>query len=85
VGLGRNKSLRLPPRGCRTPERVAAFLGELDQPVTGRPDELARMSLSLRDRQERDPWCELAIFSLTREHRPGRDWQDGRFPGPRWL
>jgi hypothetical protein len=83
VALGRNKSLRLLLHGCRTPEHVAAFLDELDQPVTGRLDELAGMSLSLRDREQRDPWRELAIFTLTREHGPARDRQDGGVTGPR--
>jgi mannitol/fructose-specific phosphotransferase system IIA component (Ntr-type) len=85
VALGRSKSLRLLLQGCGTPEHVSAFLGELDQPVTGRLDELARMSLSRRDRQERDPWRELAIFSLTREHHPARGVQDGGVLESRWL
>src|SRR5205814_4304740 len=85
VAIGRNKSLRLLLLGCRTPEHVCAFLNELDQPVTGRLDELARMSLSWRDREKRDTWRELAIFSLTREDRPARDRQDEGFTGARRL
>jgi PTS system nitrogen regulatory IIA component len=80
VAIGRNPSLHRILCGCRTAEEVAAFLAELDQPVVGRLDELARMSLSRRGREPRDPWRELAIFSLTREDRPGGD-----SSGPRWL
>jgi len=80
VAIGRNESRHLVLRGCQTAEQVVAFLAELDQPVVGRLDELARMSLSRRDRETRDPWRELAIFALTQEDRPGGD-----VPRPRWL
>jgi PTS system nitrogen regulatory IIA component len=85
VAIGRNKSLRLLLRGCQTAEHVSAFLKELDLPVAGRLDELARMSLSWRDRDHRDPWRELAYFSLTREDRPAGDRGGWGFPEPRWL
>ncbi len=85
VAIGRNKSQLLVLRGCRTAEHVSAFLDELDQPVVGRLDDLARMSLSWRDPEKRDPRRELAIFSLTREDRPARDREGEKGPGPRWL
>ena len=55
----REKSLRLLLRACRTAEQVAAFLSETDQPVAGRWDELARMSLTRLDRERGDPWSDL--------------------------
>lgn len=85
VAVGRNKSLRLLLRACRTAEQVAAFLNEIDQPVAGRLDELARMSLTRLDRDQGDPWSDLAYFSLTREHRPARNREGRSFPEPRWL
>ena len=85
IAVGRNKSLRLLLRACRTAEQVAAFLNEIDQPVAGRLDELARMSLTRLDRDQGGPWSDLAYFSLTREHRPARDREGRSFPEPRWI
>jgi hypothetical protein len=53
--------------GCQTAEDVTAFLDELDQPVAGRLDELARRSLTWVDRAQRDPWNELGVFGLAPE------------------
>jgi len=86
VAIGRNTSLRVLLHGCQTVEDVSAFFDELDRPVAGRLDELAKMSLSKVDRETRDPWRELAYFSLTREDRPARDRQGENSPElPRWL
>ena len=57
---------------CQTPEHVSAFLDELDQPVAGPLDDLARMSLTQMVRKSRDPWRDLAAFSLTRDDSDGR-------------
>ncbi len=73
VAIGRNQSRHLLLSHCETAEQVCEFLAELDQPVIGRLDELARMSLSWRDREMRDPRHELAIFGLTREDHLGGD------------
>jgi nitrogen PTS system EIIA component len=85
VAIGRSKSLRLLLRGCRTAEQVSAFLDEIDRPVAGRLDELARMSLTRLDGEREDPWGDLAYFSLTREDRPARDRESDGFLRPRWL
>ena len=85
VAIGRNKSLRLLLRGCRTAEHVSAFLDELDQPTVGRLDELARMSLSWLDREQRDPRSDLAFFSLTREEGPSHGGRKAGVPEWRWL
>jgi PTS system nitrogen regulatory IIA component len=85
VAIGRDKSLRLLLGGCQTAEHISAFLDELDQPVAGRLDDLARMSLTRLDRDRRDPWTELAKFSLARDDRPERD-RDGKVSSrQRWL
>jgi nitrogen PTS system EIIA component len=80
VAIGRDQSRHEQLSGCQTAEEVSKFLAELDPPVVDRHDELARMSLSWRNVEKRDPRRELAIFSLTREDRP-----DGDVPEPRWL
>ena len=85
VAIGRDKTLRLLLGGCETAEHVSAFLGELDQPVAGRLDELARTSLTRLDRDRRDPWGDLAAFGLVREDRPGRDRKTGAPREQRWL
>jgi nitrogen PTS system EIIA component len=85
VAIGRDKSLRLLLGGCETAEHVSAFLDELDQPVAGRLDELARRGLTRLDRDQRDPWRELAAFGLVREDRPGRTRDSGAPPEQRWL
>jgi nitrogen PTS system EIIA component len=85
VSLGQNKSLCLLLGGCRTAEHVSALLAELDQPVVGRLDELARMSLSWRERDRIDPRSELGYISLAREHRPDSDRQGQGLFRPRWL
>jgi nitrogen PTS system EIIA component len=85
VAIGRNKGLRLLLGGCHTPEHVSAFLEELDQPVAGPLDELARMSLTLVEANERDPWRDLAVFSLTRQDGDGRRPESGLPSGQRWV
>ncbi len=85
VAVGRNKSLRLLLRECRTAEQVSAFLDKIDQPVTGCLDELARLSLTQLGRDRTNPWSELAYLSLTRADRPVRDREPTASPEPRWL
>jgi len=85
AAVGRNKSLLLLLRECRTAEQVSAFLEELDRPVAGRLDDLAWMSLTRLERDQGDPWHDLAYFSLTRAGRPARDREGRRIPEPRWL
>jgi mannitol/fructose-specific phosphotransferase system IIA component (Ntr-type) len=80
--LGRNQSLRLLLRECRTAEQVVALLDGLDQPVHGRLDDLARMSLTRMDRDRLDPWRELACFSLSWD---ARDPEHLDELSPRWL
>jgi PTS system nitrogen regulatory IIA component len=85
VALGRNQSLRLLFRDCRTPEQVSAFLNEIDQPVAGHLDDLVRMSLTWTGREQGDPWRDLTYFSLMREDHPDRNRAGGSGPEPRWL
>lgn len=82
VAVGRNSSLRLLLRECRTAEQVFAFLQEIDRPAAGRLDDLARLSLTRVRRDRRDPWRDLAYYSLTQED---RDPEGARPPAVRWL
>jgi PTS system nitrogen regulatory IIA component len=85
AAVGRNKSLLLLLRECRTAEQISAFLEELDRPVAGSLDELAWMSLTRLEREQGDPWRDMAYFTLTRVDRPTRDREGRRIPEPRWL
>jgi PTS system nitrogen regulatory IIA component len=82
LAVGRNKSLRLLLRACRTSEQVTAFLHTVDQPADGRLDDLAYMSLSRLDRDRHNPWRDLSYYSLTGDAHdlPGHGDAD-----PRWL
>ncbi len=70
VSIGRNKSLHLLLRGCRTSENVSRFLGELDSPRVAGLGELARLSLTSSDPNRGTPRDELARFGLIRPERP---------------
>ncbi len=78
--IGRNQSRHIFLSSCQTAEQVSAFFAELDQLAVSRLDDLARISLSWRNPERRDPWGELASFSLTREDRAGVGG-----PERRWL
>jgi nitrogen PTS system EIIA component len=80
VAIGRDEGRHLLLSRCRTVEQVSAFFAELDQPVVGRLDELARMSLSRRDPERTDPRRELAILGLAPADPSGR-----QSPERRWL
>ena len=84
VAIGQNKSLRLLLGGCHTPAQVSAFLGELDRPLAGPLDELARVSLTWAEQNPSDPWQDLASFGLARPGRHARG-QGGQWPERRWL
>jgi mannitol/fructose-specific phosphotransferase system IIA component (Ntr-type) len=82
VAVGRNSSLRLLLRECQTAEQVFAFLQEIDRPAAGHLDDLARLSLTRVSRDRRDPWRDLAYYSLTQED---RDPEGGGLSDQRWL
>lgn len=81
VALGRNSALRLLLRKCRTAAGVSAFFKEIDQPVSGHLDDLARVSLTQPEEKKRDPWRDLAFLSLTRHSHPdsGGNRSEGRW------
>jgi len=80
VAIGRNKSLHLLLRGCRTGAHVSRFLGELDSPRVASLGQLARLSLTWTDPDRGTPRDELARFGLIRQERA-----DKSQPEPRWL
>lgn len=83
--IGRNKSLRLLLRGCQTAEQLAELLEEIDQPVVGQLDELARMSLSRPERGRTEGRSELGYFGLVRDRAADPGWKAGGAFRPRWL
>ncbi len=85
VSIGRNESLRLLLGGCRTAEQVSELLGEIDQPVVGQLDELARMSLRRLERHRTDRRTELGYFGLVLEPPRSPDRSGTGLPRPRWL